>query len=202
MTKQGGYGLHVMVAVSREWVEATGSLHHPRNPRNKMLIEAALAWVRSWAGPESVYAVRLDLDETGGGNVDVFVAPIRIDGRSGRPTVSHSKPLTEIRLRRGQRMSFVALQDDWADYCKANLDPDIQRGVPKKETRIQHLEVEEFKAAGSEAKHRLRERLRELDADKERLDGLIASAKSLVSADTREQLARLAQEAASIGRQR
>lgn len=203
VTTQGGYGLHAMISVSRDWVEAAGDLHNPDNPRNRQLITEAVRWVQSWAGQESVYAARLDLDETGGGNVDVFVAPIRIDGRSKTPTVSHSKPLTELRLRRAQRMAYVALQDDWADHCRRHLDSEIRRGVPKAETMIGHLEVEAFKAAGVEAQRRLRARLVRLDADLLRLRELLEQARAIVAtAEEREALARIARDAEVIARRR
>jgi len=142
-------------------------------------------------------------DETGGGNVDVFVAPIRIDGRSKTPTVSHSKPLTELRLRRAPRMAYVALQDDWADHCRRHLDPEIRRGVPKAETRIQHLEVEAFKAAGLKAQRRLKARLAGLDADLLRLQEMLARAREIVAtAEEREALENMEGECEAIAGRR
>lgn len=48
-------GLHLLVGVSPAWVEETGSLHAMDNPRNVALFDEALAWVKAWAGVNSVF---------------------------------------------------------------------------------------------------------------------------------------------------
>jgi hypothetical protein len=52
-------------------------------------------------------------------------------------------------------MSYVSLQTDWWRWCQEHLDPAIERGTPKSETLITHLEVEEYKAARSEVALRM-----------------------------------------------
>jgi hypothetical protein len=199
VSAQGGYGLHAMISVSREWIEAAGGLHDTHNLRNRQLIKEAVRWVKSWAGEESVYAARLDLDETGGGNVDVFIAPIRIDSRNGKPTVSHSKPLTKIRVRRGQRMSYVALQDDWAEHCQRHLDPAIQRGVPKAKTTLQHLAVEEYKAAGEDVRRVFKAKRAQIETDARHVRELLAHMQDIVAtADERMAMARIARDLDAI----
>jgi len=154
-TKQGGMGFHALVSVSPEWIDAGGDRYDRNNPRNRALLLQAVRWLESWCGVGTVYAARMDMDEVGAGAVDAFVMPASIDGRTGRLTISASKALTRMRLKHGERMSFVALQSDWALHCKNHLDREIERGRPKTETLIQHLEVEEYKAAASEAGHRV-----------------------------------------------
>lgn len=153
-TKQGGMGFHALISVSAAWVAEAGGVHDINNPRNRSLLLEAVKWVESWCGRNSVYAGRVDLDEEGGGNVDVFVMPVRIDKRIRAPAISASKALTELRLKHGQRMSYVAAQTDWAEWCQSRLDSRIQRGRPKAETLIDHLEVDEYKAAHTEARRR------------------------------------------------
>lgn len=105
----------------------------------------------------SVYAARLDLDETGGGNVDAFVMPVRVNGRTGKRTILTSKALREVGAKHGERMSYVAVQTDWSDYAREHLDPAIMRGTSRAKTLIDHLGVEEYNKAahiGGEAQSR------------------------------------------------
>ena len=162
-TKQSGIGFHAVISVSPEWViEDGGDLHDPKNPRNLRMLREALRWLESWCGKDSVYCIRMDLDEEGGGVVDAFVMPAKIDKRSDRLTISTSKVLTAIRKKHSERMSYVALQTDWAKHCQSFLDHSIKRGTRKVDTRAEHLEMEEFKQASSKAARRLAQKAEEL----------------------------------------
>lgn len=146
-TDTGDLGAHLILSVSAAWVAEVGGMHDRDNARNRLLIAEGIRWAEAAFGTKSVYHARLDLDEQGGGVVDVFVAPVRIDGRSKKPRISMNKALHEIQARHGRRKSYEALQDSWADWCQAKLAPSIQRGTSKIITKAEHLEVEEYKEA-------------------------------------------------------
>ena len=143
-------GLHMLVGVSPSWVEAAGALHDPKNPRNRQLLEAARAWADSWSGG-GCYAARLDLDETGGAVVDLFIAPLAEQKhKSGRSklTVSVNKALEAISLQHTGKKSkhYAGLNSSWADYARQHLDPQLQRGRPKSETGVEHLGPDAYRA--------------------------------------------------------
>jgi len=180
---EGKLGFHAMITISPEWVSAGG--HDPydrKNPRNRSLLLQAAKWIESWCGPASVYCARIDLDEAGAGVVDVFVAPWRKDGRSRkfeRKRISTSKALTELRLKHKERMSYVAMQTDLADFCRKYIDPKIRRGRSKVETGAEHLEVEEHKQARTKAGRRLEAAAVEYEKATECLRTLIERVRSM-----------------------
>lgn len=196
-TSQGGMGFHAMVSISPEWFTVEGGhLHDTGNPRNQQMFVRAVAWLQSWCGLGSVYAARLDLDETGGGTVDAFVMPVRVDRRTGKRTISTSKPLHEMRSKHGERMSYVALQTDWADYARQHLDPAIMRGTPRAETLIDHLGVEEYKAAHVEAKRRANEVYQQAQTSLRKVRRLIDTARHVgLDVAARRRLAQLEAQA-------
>ena len=111
--KGSAIACHLLVCVSPEWVEETGGLHDPNNPRNPARLNASIAWVESWAGDGSVFGARLDLDESGGATVDLFVAPLReLKHKSGtrRLTVSVRQALRDLQFEHREAKSFSALQ--------------------------------------------------------------------------------------------
>lgn len=176
----GGMGFHAMVTVSPEWISADGEDPHSKgNKRNQELLRGAVGWVESWCGQGSVYCCRVDLDEEGAGVVDVFAAPTRPDGRSNTLRISTSKALAELRRAHRERMSFVALQSDWASYCQQHLDAQIRRGRPKAETRAEHLEVDEFKQAATEASRRLHSAIERAERTRSELWELLDAAKAI-----------------------
>ncbi len=122
--------LHLLCQVSPSWIQQAGQLHDPENPRNQALFSAANEWSTELFGPGSVLAARLDLDERGGGVVDLFVAPVR-RSKTGTLFLSSYQVLEELRLRRKRRKSYSSLQDDWGEYC-AKLDPSLRRGREKR----------------------------------------------------------------------
>ena len=76
--RKGAQLLHsIGIGVSPRWIRETGDLHDPANPRNVQVFDAAIAWVKSFAGDDAIVSARMDLDEEGGGWVDVYFAPIR-----------------------------------------------------------------------------------------------------------------------------
>ena len=96
--------LHSLVGVSPEWIEATGDLHDPKNPRVRKLLEAAVSWVERDIG--GVFAARIDLDERGGGIVDVFAAPVhnlKFGRGKERPTFSPNRSLDKLAAKHGAK---------------------------------------------------------------------------------------------------
>ena len=146
-------GVNLQLNVSTGWIREVGDLHDERNERNRLLYQAALDFVQDIKG---VVAARMDLDEEGGGVVDIYVAPVfprtnrlRKDGSRGSEIleISVSKLNAFWREQSGEKTGYSGLQTLWAAYCAKNLDPRIQRGDRKSETGRVHLEVPEIKAA-------------------------------------------------------
>lgn len=148
-------GLHMLVGVSPAWVREAGDLHDPHNPRNRQLIDAAKAWADSWSDG-GCYAARLDLDETGGAVVDLFVAPVaeqRHKSGKAKAVISVNKALEIVSLNRTGKKSrhYAALNTDWAEYARANLDHRLQRGRPKAETGAEHVGPDQYRTMMQEA---------------------------------------------------
>lgn len=145
----GGLGLHILLNVPDDFIAAGGDIHDAKNPRNHQLLRTAINWGEATFGRNSVYMARLDLDEESAGVVDLFLAPARPDKRTrnGALRIMSSTLMTELRLRYNARMSYVALQTCWAEWCQEYLDPTINRGRSKVETRAEYLNVEEYKQA-------------------------------------------------------
>lgn len=143
-------GLHLLVGVSTEWVQETGDLHDPANPRNVQLLQAAIEWGNTWS-KGGVYGARLDLDETGGAVVDLFVAPVREqrhkNGKS-KPVVSVNKALEELseEFFESKTQHYAALNSSWAKYAHEHLDTRLQRGVSKSQTGREHIAPDSFRA--------------------------------------------------------
>lgn len=143
-------GLHMLVGVSPEWVKEAGDLHDPSNPRNRQLLDAARAWADTWSNG-GCYAARVDLDETGGAVVDLFIAPTAIQKHKGgksKLTVSVNKALEAVSTAQTGRKSqhFSALNSDWAEYAAQHLDPRLQRGRSKAETRAEHVQPDRYRS--------------------------------------------------------
>jgi hypothetical protein len=153
--KGAAIGQHLLVGVSPEWLAKTGDPRDLSNARVKAVIEQAKAWAESWMGEGAVWAVRYDTDEKGAGVVDILASPVR-EGRAGRgkpkPQISINKAKTELQEQVGTRNSYEAMQTHWAEWAQKTLDPALQRGKPKEETRREHLYPEEFKEVLNAAK--------------------------------------------------
>lgn len=151
--RKGAQLLHsIGVGISPGWIREVGDLHDPANPRNVQVFEAAIAWVKSFAGHDAIVSARMDLDEKGGGWVDVYFAPIRQQKYKGRSetksVISVNKCLEETAVSLGypKGSHYSALNSGWANYAKLHLDPDIQRGKPARDTGKEHLTPRQYKA--------------------------------------------------------
>lgn len=169
--------LQALCVVSPEWIEETGGLHDPENPRNVALFDAAKTWAETWAGEGSVIASRLDLDERGGGVVDVCISPVRAS--RGKPQISTNKPLQELKEATSERNEFSALQTSWADYAAKFLDPSILRGTRKQVTNREHVSPEVYGAlkdqARKEAEAEYQARMKRLEVERDALLGGVRS---------------------------
>ena len=122
--------IHLELVVSPAWIEAAGELNDPENSRNRALFQSAIQFCKTIFGQDSILSARKDYDERGGGVVDVFVAPEAISKRCGR-YLSARPVLKELQKRFDRKSAFSALQDAWALFVQATLDPSIQRGKEK-----------------------------------------------------------------------
>lgn len=135
-------GAHLLLTVSPSWIAETGDIHDPNNIRNQKLFAEAKKWTEEKLGAGSVVAMRMDMDEAGGGVVDIVVVPSMTKKVGGRDVqyVSLNKAF-EKAFGRG-RKNFVQVQDAWAKHCQNHLDPKIQRGVSKEITQKEHVHAE------------------------------------------------------------
>ncbi|MFV0300660.1 MAG: hypothetical protein ACK5IP_07255 [Paracoccus sp. (in: a-proteobacteria)] len=110
--------LHMLVGVSREWLEEDGrDAHSPTNDRIHKLFDEA----KSWAGKGSVIHTRFDLDEQGSGNVDLVVVPVQMQRRKFRKNAAAKEVLTistrmakeELRAAMKTKNSGQAMQSSW-----------------------------------------------------------------------------------------
>lgn len=146
--------MHLILGVSPSWVQRAGHLHSRSNPANLALFAAACDFAAREIG--TVAAARLDLDEVGGGVVDVFVVPtfqrqrrLRKDGTRSPdaiPEISVNKAFERLRERTGERGDYSALQSAWTRFAQEQLDPTLVRGQRKWMTGRRHLETPEYRA--------------------------------------------------------
>lgn len=160
-------GLHMLVGVSPQWVKEAGNLHDPLNPRNRELLEAARMWADEWSGG-GCYAARLDLDETGGAVVDLFIAPLaeqRHKSGKAKLVVSVNKALEALSIERTGRKGrhYAALNTSWAEHARTHLDERLNRGRPKSETGAEHVGPDQYRTMMQEAEA-VRERARAAEA--------------------------------------
>ncbi|WP_282093629.1 plasmid recombination protein [Epibacterium ulvae] len=147
--------MQALCVVSPEWVEKAGDLHDADNPHNRQLFDQAKAWAESWAGKDSVFGARLDLDEKGGAVVDLMISPVRAS--RGKPVISTQKALTELKGLTGERNEYSALQTSWADWCRDTLDASIVRGTRREITAREHLSPETYGLVMDKARESVRE---------------------------------------------
>jgi hypothetical protein len=153
--KNGPLMLHALFIVSPEWIQAAGDLHDKNNPRNQQLFAQAMACAREEIG--GLVAARLDLDELGGGVVDIFCSPVfnrqaklKKDGTRGEPTleISIHKAMQSVFQRHKTDLDETetgAFQNCWALWAQSHLDPKIERGDRKAKTGRPHLLTPDFK---------------------------------------------------------
>lgn len=105
-----------------------------------MLFDHAQRWAEEKFGPGSVIAARMDMDESGGGVVDVFVVPVHQVKQRG-------KTKNQISVNKAYEAAFGGgrvygkMQDSWASHCQQHLDQRITRGRPKEETGAEYVEA-------------------------------------------------------------
>lgn len=172
-------GLHALCIVSPDVIRAAGDLHDPENPLNQQLSAEAKAWAESEFGQGSVIATRLDVDESGGGVVDLFIVPVREMSMRGKSKqiISVNKALAEIAERHGRRKSYVALQDSWSEHAKA-LNPAIQRGEERGADSPDYEPPDQF-AARKENERQAEQNARHAEHIKEKQRSLVKTERSL-----------------------
>jgi hypothetical protein len=181
--KNAPLGLQAICVVGPEWIDAAGDRHDEANPRNAALFREARAWAESWAGPGSVIAARLDLDERGGGVVDLTIVPVRVQrSRGGRETlrISTNAALQALCDETGEAKSFAAAQTSWATWCQRTLDSTLERGTPREMTGAQHLRPEEYGRVADELGE-LREQIAALEAERTGLTTALEDARAEVA---------------------
>ena len=193
-------GLHLLVGVSPDIIREAGDLHDPANPMNKALIEQAIAWADDVFGASSQLAWRLDLDETGGGVIDLILMPTRVarmNASTEKTIISVHHALEAVRITHDTRTSFAALQTSWAQHAKIHLDARLRRGEPKTETRREHIPPDiyrkmcELTAAQVESDMSAREDdLAELEALAE--EAIVAAERARATAENRSAALRTA----------
>ena len=118
------------------------------------LLKAATQWATNefGGGKQCVFASRLDLDESGAGNVDLFIAPLRENKASGNVFVSIRKAKEEMAKRWDTpvKKSYSAMQDSWHAFACKTLGDDFQRGVPVVESTRNHATVQTMRRIGED----------------------------------------------------
>ena len=139
---------HLLISVSPQVIDEAGDRHKPDNPMNLTLVREAIAWAEDVFGEGSVFAGRLDLDEFGGGVVDVLIMPVRdtkMNARCRKMVVSIDKPFVENQQLHGEATSYGALQTSWANWAQQTVDRRIIRGRSKAETRREHVHTDVYR---------------------------------------------------------
>jgi hypothetical protein len=156
-------GLHILVSVSPGWITEVGELHDPQNARNVQLARQAVDWVQRalGGGKPCIVAWRQDLDEKGGGVVDIVAAPTRaakLNRFKDSVTIVSVTPALEAHraLHPDDPTAFGALQTSWAAHAAKTLDCTLRRGTRKADQPARHLDPERYgrlvDAARDEAK--------------------------------------------------
>lgn len=140
--KGSALGLHLLAVVSPELIREAGDLHDPDNPVNQRVFEQAKTWAEQEFGEGSLIHARMDMDEKGGGVVDLVVVPVHQQTIRGKTKniISTRKALADVSDRWGDYRSFSALQNSFADFARKNIDERIVRGVPKEISDALHYE--------------------------------------------------------------
>jgi len=133
--------LHMLLTVSPEWIQDAGDMHDPKNPNNRKLFDQAKAWAEEKFGEGSVIASRMDMDEAGGGVVDIFVVPVH-QVKQRKTTKNQISINKAYEKAFGGGRVFGPMQDSWAEWCRTKIDPKIQRGKTKAETGREHVHSE------------------------------------------------------------
>ena len=171
--KGSALGLHLLAVVSPELIKESGDLHDPDNPVNQKIFEQAKVWAEQEFGAGSLIHARMDMDEKGGGVVDLVVVPVHQQTIRGKTKniISTRKALADVSDRWGDYRSFSALQNSFADFARKNIDERIVRGVPKEISDALHYEPAVLRERDNEVLEReqLAERQEEQIKEKQRL---------------------------------
>lgn len=170
--KGSALGLHLLAVVSPELIKESGDLHDPDNPVNQRIFEQAKVWAEQEFGAGSLIHARMDMDEKGGGVVDLVVVPVHQQTIRGKTKniISTRKALADISDRWGDYRSFSAMQNSFADFARKNIDERIVRGVPKEISDALHYEPAVLRERDDEVLEReqLAERQEEQIKEKQR----------------------------------
>ena len=193
--KGSALGLHLLAVVSPELIKEAGDLHDPDNPVNQKIFEQAKTWAESEFGEGSLIHARMDMDEKGGGVVDLVVVPVHQQTIRGKTKniISTRKALSDISERWGDYRSFSALQNSFADFAKRNIDDRIVRGIPKEISDALHYEPEVLRERDDEVSEREQLAERQAVEIKEKQRSLVKDELSL-----NMQASKLAQEQVSF----
>lgn len=171
--KGSALGLHLLAVISPELIKEAGDLHDPDNPVNQRIFEQAKVWAEQEFGEGSLIHARMDMDEKGGGVVDLVVVPVHQQTIRGKTKniISTRKALADISDRWGDYRSFSAMQNSFADFARKNIDERIVRGVPKEISDALHYEPAVLRERDDEVSEReqLAERQEEQIKEKQRL---------------------------------
>lgn len=173
--KGSALGLHLLAVVSPELIKEAGDLHDPDNPVNQRVFEQAKTWAEQEFGEGSLIHARMDMDEKGGGVVDLVVVPVHqktIRGKT-KNIISTRKALADVSDRWGDYRSFSALQNSFADFARKNIDERIVRGVPKEISDALHYEPAVLRERDEEVSEREQVAERQEEQIKEKQRSLV-----------------------------
>lgn len=156
--KNSSLGLHFLAVISPEFIEETGDIHDPKNPRNVEIFNQSQEWIKQEFGEDSLISARMDLDEKGGGVVDLFVVPTKqiTTKHTSKKTISTRQALKDIQYKYNRKKSFEALQDSFSLFCQNNIDEKISRGIPKEISQREHVHADIYREEIETIKKKIR----------------------------------------------
>lgn len=178
---------NLIVGVSPSWLDSPDDPDDEeyrrdvrRNRRPQRLLRAAVKWAEKefGGGSRCVFSARLDLDEHGTGNVDLFIAPTRLNKRSKNRFVSVRTAFGEFATRHGQpsAKSYAPMQDSWAKFASEELGTEFRRGAPKELSGREHLTPEAMRdIVGREARKASRDETAKLKSTIDQLTAAIST---------------------------
>ena len=124
LRKGAAVAMHLQLGVSPEWFGA--ARFNTRSDIVQQMTQLAAEFVETHLG--GVFSARYDVDEeSGGGVVDVFAAPVHRNARSGHAVVSCRKSVQALGRASGHPgKPLRGLQDLWHKTCTTRLDRDIR----------------------------------------------------------------------------
>ena len=143
-------GFHTLAMVSPAYLSEAAGDPDELERRRDLLIDQAVAWARDTFGQDSVAAWRYDRDERGSAVVDLILVPVEklsLGGREKKPTISTNRALERLAVAEGMAKyrGYAAMQESWARWAQAHIDPRLERGTSKIETGREHLPADEVR---------------------------------------------------------